>query len=106
MPFEGSKEPKGVSIPDTDESIFGAADDVLVVDAKIEDTSTVSVEDGENLGPGSISEEIPHDDGAVATSGDHETRGRRVIDVPIFVEFQAEYAASMAPEGCQLLPSL
>jgi len=56
MAFEGSEEPKGISIPDTDEGIFGAADDVFVVDAKIEDTSAVSGENGENLGPGSVSE--------------------------------------------------
>ena len=80
MAFEGSKGPKGISIPDTDEGIFGAADYVFIVDAKIEDTSAVSGENVENL------------------SRDHETRGRRVIDVPVFVEFQAEDAASMTPE--------
>ena len=106
MTFEGSKEPKGISIPDTDEGIFGAADDVVVIDTEIEDTPTVSGEDGENLGPGSISEKIPHNDGTVAASGNHEPRGGWVIDVPIFVEFQAEDAASVTPEGGQLLPSL
>ena len=55
MPLEGSEELKRVSIPDTDEGVFGAANDVLVVDTKIEDTSSVSGEDGRNLGPGSIS---------------------------------------------------
>lgn len=56
MAFEGSEEPEGVSVPDTDEGIFGTTDDVLVVDAKIEDTSTVSGENSENLGSGSVSE--------------------------------------------------
>jgi hypothetical protein len=55
MSLEGSEELKRVSIPDTDEGVFGAANDVLVVDTKIEDTSSVSGEDGGNLGPGSIS---------------------------------------------------
>ena len=56
MPLESGEEGKGVSIPDTDKSIFRAADDVLVIDAKIENTPRVSVEDGRNMGPGSIGE--------------------------------------------------
>jgi hypothetical protein len=50
MPPEGREESKGLSIPDTDESILGAADDMLVVDTKVEDTCSMSTEDGRNLG--------------------------------------------------------
>jgi hypothetical protein len=106
MSLEGGKELKGISIPDTDESVFRAADDMLVVDTKIEDASTVSIEDGINLGPGSISEQIPHNDGTITTASDHETRGEWIVNIPILVKFQAEDAASVAPEGSQHFPSL
>lgn len=54
VPLEGGKELKGLSIPDTDESILGTADDMLVVDTKVEDTSSVSPKDSGNLGSASI----------------------------------------------------
>lgn len=46
MALEGSEELKRAPIPDADESVLGTADDMLVVDAKIEDASSVSAEDG------------------------------------------------------------
>lgn len=55
MPLEGGEEFKGASIPDTDESVFRAADDMFVVDTEIEDTSSVSIENGGNLGSTPIS---------------------------------------------------
>lgn len=98
MPFEGGEEVKSVSIPDTDESVFRAADDMLVIDTKIKDTSGVSGEDGRNLGPTSTSKQIPNNDGTVATAGNHETGGEWIVDIPILVKLQAEDAASMALE--------
>ena len=50
MPPEGSEEFQGFSTPDTDKSVLGAADDMLVVDTEVENTGSVSAEDGGNLG--------------------------------------------------------
>ena len=79
---------------------------MLVVDAKVEDASSVSTEDGRNLGSASVGIQTPYNDGTVATAGNHETRGERIIDIPILVEFQAEDAASVALERSQLFPCL
>jgi len=105
MPFEGSEEVKSVSIPDADESVFGAADDMLVIDTKIKDTSSMSVEDGRNLCPTPTSEQIPNNNGTVATAGNHETGGEWIVDIPILVKFQAEDTASMTLEGSQSFAS-
>jgi len=51
MPLKGSEEFKRVPIPDTDKSVLGAADDMLVIDTKVEDTRSMSTDDGRNLGP-------------------------------------------------------
>ena len=56
MSLKSSEEPKCLSIPDTNESIFRTADDVFVVDTEIEDASTVSGEDGRDLGPRPVGE--------------------------------------------------
>lgn len=50
MALEGSEELERPSIPDTDESVLGAADDMFFVDTKVEDAPSVSTEDGGNLG--------------------------------------------------------
>lgn len=99
MPLESIEESEGAPVPDTDEGVLRATDDVLIVDTEVENTSAVSVEDGRNLGPGSVSKQSPHNDRTVAAAGDHETRGGWIIDIPILVEFQAEDATSMTPEG-------
>jgi len=105
MSFKGGEEFKGISIPDTNEGVFRTADDMPIVNAKIEDTSGVSVEGGGNLGSASISIQSPYNDGTVATSGNHETRGERIVDIPILIKFQAEDATSMALERSHLSPS-